>query len=149
MLLRTPAVRIIKLALSLSLSRIRSSTIARSRRLSSPLEILREIPLCPPEFGIRTQYLPAKEIKEVKEAPLLPRDSFSAWTKMICPFLITSWILYWLYRFSFNGLDFPASSSFSEVSSSDSISSVSPSNDRRSSSEFAASGFLLASAISF
>ena len=39
---------------------------------------------------IRTQYLPAKDIKVVKGAPLLPLSSFVTCTNKIWPFFITS-----------------------------------------------------------
>ena len=67
-----------------------SSIIALSFCLSSEEAIFLEIPLVFVELGIKTVYFPAKDIYEVKAAPLFPRSSFTTCTKTSCEFLITS-----------------------------------------------------------
>ena len=71
-------------SISLSVSRISSR--------SSPL-MRRETPPAPGLFGIRTMKRPARLMKVVSAAPLVPRSSFSTWTTISCPSRSTSRML--------------------------------------------------------
>ena len=64
-----------------------------SRRRSAAEVILREMPPPRGEFGISTEKRPAREMKVVSAAPLVPRSSLTTWTSRICRRRITSWIL--------------------------------------------------------
>ena len=69
-----PAVLIIR---PISKGTFNSSIICFNLFLSSEVEIYLEIPFVLVELGIRTVYLPANDIYEVRAAPLLPRSSFT------------------------------------------------------------------------
>ena len=66
----------------------RSRRVSRISSRSSPL-ILRDTPPARGLFGIKTINRPARLIKVVSAAPLLPRSSFSTWTTISWPSLRT------------------------------------------------------------